>query len=92
MVIHAVYVDTTDARPQAAIERKTKRYPTDLSDEEWEHIEPLLPATRRRKPAVDLRDPLRDALRLRLAHAAEGLPAPVDGVLVVRRWFRASGV
>ena len=27
----------------AAIERKTKRYLTDLTDQEWEHIAPLLP-------------------------------------------------
>jgi transposase len=26
----------------AAIARKTKRYPTDLTDEEWERIAPLL--------------------------------------------------
>jgi putative transposase len=36
----------------AAIERKTKRYPTDLTDQEWERIAPLLPkpARRGRKP------------------------------------------
>jgi|GEM_PF-3093577 hypothetical protein len=40
----------------AAIERKTRRYPTDLTDEEWLRIEPLLPrpSKRGRKPAVDL--------------------------------------
>lgn len=44
----------------AAIERKTKRYPTDLTDEEWARIEPLLPrpARRGRKPWVDLREVL----------------------------------
>ncbi len=44
----------------ARIERKTKRYPTDLTDEEWEQIEPLLPkpAERGRKPSVDLREVL----------------------------------
>jgi len=26
----------------AKIERKTKRYPTDLTDDEWERIAPLL--------------------------------------------------
>jgi len=38
----------------AAIERKTKRYPTDLTDEEWERIGVLLPkpAKRGRKPEV----------------------------------------
>ena len=27
----------------AAIEKKTKRYPSDLTDEEWDALEPLLP-------------------------------------------------
>lgn len=42
----------------AAIERKTKRYPTDLTDEEWDRIAPLLPKPpkRGRKPEVDLRE------------------------------------
>ncbi|WP_430765267.1 transposase, partial [Rhodothalassium salexigens] len=31
----------------AEIERKTKRYPTDLTDEEWARIEPLLPGPER---------------------------------------------
>lgn len=39
----------------AVIERKTKRYPTDLTYEEWARIAPLLPAPtkRGRKPSVD---------------------------------------
>jgi len=44
----------------AEIERKTKRYPTDLTDEEWLKIEPFLPGTARSGPcrgwaASDLR-------------------------------------
>jgi putative transposase len=41
---------------QAAFERR--RYPTDLTDAEWEEIRPLLPrpAKRGRKPGVDLRE------------------------------------
>jgi len=44
----------------AAIERKTKRYPTDLTDEDWERVTRLLPkpAKRGRKPEVDLREVL----------------------------------
>ena len=44
----------------AAIDRKTKRYPTDLTDAEWERIAPLLPKPpkRGRKPSVDLREVL----------------------------------
>ncbi len=44
----------------AAIERKTKRYLTELADEEWGRIAPLLPTLpqRGRKPKVDMRDVL----------------------------------
>ena len=44
----------------AAIARKTKRYPTDLTDEEWARIATLLPkpAKRGRKPEVGLREVL----------------------------------
>jgi len=42
----------------ATIERKTRRYPLDLTDEEWAWVAPLLPkpAKRGRKPSVHLRD------------------------------------
>ena len=44
----------------AEIERKTKRYPTDLTDEEWVKIEPFLPkpAKTGRRREVDLREVL----------------------------------
>ena len=44
----------------AAIERKTKRYPSDLTDEEWDRIAPLLPkpSRRGRKPSVAMREVL----------------------------------
>ena len=44
----------------AEIARRTKRYPTDLTDEEWERIKPLLPKApkRGRKISVDLREML----------------------------------
>ncbi|WP_369523351.1 transposase, partial [Komagataeibacter swingsii] len=39
----------------AGIEKQLKRYPTDLTDEEWLFIQPFLPsaAKRGRKPATD---------------------------------------
>ena len=42
------------------IEKKTKRYPTDLTDEEWARIEPFLPgAAKSGRPArTDLREVL----------------------------------
>src|SRR5579859_1753916 len=56
----------------ARIAGKTKRYPSDLTDEEWERIEPLLPqvARRGRKPRVDLREIL-NAIRY-MARSAGG--------------------
>jgi len=42
----------------AAIEKKTRRYPTDLTDEEWSQVEGLLPKPRKtgRRRGVDLRE------------------------------------
>jgi transposase len=44
----------------AKIEQKTKRYPSDLTDEEWSAIAPLLPKPGRkgRRRAIDLREVL----------------------------------
>src|SRR5271155_2994204 len=41
----------------AEIEKKTKRYPTDLTDEEWARIEPFLPGAAKsgRAARTDLR-------------------------------------
>ena len=48
----------------AGFERRAKRYPTDLTDEEWRFIAPFLaPVPKRgRTPTIDLREVL-DALR-----------------------------
>ena len=50
----------------AELERRSKRYLTDLTDEEWAIVLPFLPAPpkRGRKPATDLREVL-NALRYR---------------------------
>ena len=44
--------------PEKAFARKTKRYPSDLTDEEWEQIAPLMPKPGRRgRPReVDFRE------------------------------------
>ncbi len=75
----------------AAIEKKAKRYPTDLTDEEWERIEPflLLPARKRRKTSVDLREVL-NAIRY-IARAGCGwrmLPRDFPPWQTVYWWFR----
>ncbi len=75
----------------AGFEKRSKRYPTDLTDEEWLFIQPLLPpvAKRGRRPATDLRDVL-DALRY-LARTGGGwrmLPNDFPPWQTVYWWFR----
>ena len=75
----------------ASIEKKTKRYPSDLTDEEWERIAPLLPkpAKRGRKPAVDLREVL-NAIRytVRSGGGWRMLPHDFPPWQTVYWWFR----
>jgi transposase len=71
--------------------RKTKRYPTDLTNEEWERIEPLLPKPpkRGRKVSVDLREML-NAIRY-MARSGGGwrmLPTNFGPWQAVHWWFR----
>jgi transposase len=75
----------------AEIEKKTKRYPSDLTDEEWERIAPLLPkpAKKGRKLAVDLREVL-NAIRY-MARSGGGwrmLPRDFPPWQTVYWWFR----
>ena len=75
----------------AEIEKKTKRYPSDLTDEEWERIAPFLPAPakRGRKPEVDLREVL-NAIRY-MARSGGGwrmLPRDFPPWQTVYWWFR----
>jgi transposase len=75
----------------ANIERKTKRYPTDLTDEEWSAVEPLLPKPGRkgRKRVIDLREVL-NAIRY-LARSGGGwrmLPKDFPPWQTVYWWFR----
>jgi hypothetical protein len=54
-----MWTDVTRGR-MAEIERRTGRYPTDLTDEEWARIAPLLPGPRGtgRRRETDLREVL----------------------------------
>jgi transposase len=75
----------------ADFEKRARRYPTDLTDEEWALILPFLPlvAARGRKTATDLRDVL-DALRY-LARTGGGwrmLPNDFPPWQTVYWWFR----
>jgi putative transposase len=75
----------------ADIEKKTKRYPSDLTDEEWERIAPFLPppAKKGRKPEVDLREVL-NAIRY-MARSGGGwrmLPKDFPPWQTVYWWFR----
>src|ERR1700757_2413642 len=75
----------------AAIEKRTKRYPRELADAEWERVEPLLPRPARcgRKPGVDLREIL-NAIRY-MARSGGGwrmLPKDFPPWQTVYWWFR----
>src|SRR5712672_1817171 len=75
----------------ARIEKKTKRYPSDLTDEEWAKIEPFLPrASKSGRPIeVDLREVL-NAIRY-LARSGGGwrmLPKDFPPWPTVYWWFR----
>ncbi len=77
----------------AEIAKKTKRYPTDLTDEEWERMRPFLPkpGKRGRKPATDLREVL-NAIRY-MARSGGGwrmLPKDFPPWQTVYWWFRRS--
>ncbi len=75
----------------AEIARKTKRYPSDLTDEEWSRIEPLMPKpSRRGRPRkVDLREII-NALRylVRSGCGWEMLPIHFGPWETVYWWFR----
>jgi putative transposase len=75
----------------ADLERRTKRYPTDLTDEEWAIVQPFLPPPpkRGRRPTTDLREVL-NALRY-LARSGGGwrmLPKDFPPWQTVYWWFR----
>jgi putative transposase len=75
----------------AQIERRTKRYPSDLTDAEWERISPLLPrvARRGRRPSVNLQEVL-NAIRY-MARSGGGwrmLPKDFPPWQTVYWWFR----
>ena len=75
----------------AKIERKTRRYPSDLTDEEWSAIAPLLPGAARtgRKRRIDLREVL-DAIRYMVRSGCEWrmLPVHFPPWQTVYWWFR----
>ncbi len=75
----------------ADLERKTKRYPTGLTYEEWSRMVPFMPqaSNRGRKPATDLREVL-NALRY-IARSGGGwrmLPKDFPPWQTVYWWFR----
>ena len=75
----------------AAIEKKTKRYPSDLTDEEWSAIEPILPGPSRRgrKRSTDLREVV-NAIRYMVRSGCEWrmLPIHFPPWQTVYWWFR----
>ena len=75
----------------ARLEKKTKRYPSDLTDEEWERIAPLLPkpARRGRPREVEFREVI-NAVRylVRSGCGWRMLPAHFPPWQTVYGWFR----
>lgn len=75
----------------AAIEKKTRRYPTDLTDEEWSQVEPLLPKPGKtgRRRRLDLRAVL-NAIRYlaRTGCGSRMLPVNFPAWQTVYWWFR----
>lgn len=74
-----------------AIERKSKRDPTDLTDEKWSRIAPLLPrpAKRGRKPSVEMRESV-NAIRCMTCTGGDWrmLPKHFPPWQTVSWWFR----
>jgi len=75
----------------AKIAKKTKRYPSDLTDAEWLLIQPLLPpvAKRGRKPTADMRETL-NAIRY-MGRSGGGwrmLPTNFGPWQTIYWWFR----
>lgn len=74
----------------ASIARKTKRYPSDLTDEKWAAIAPLLPRSKKgRKRETDLREVV-NAIRYMVRSGCERrmLPVHFPPWQTVYWWFR----
>ena len=90
-MIQASDVDAAERGRMAQIARKTKRYPSDLTDEEWERIAPLMPQPGRsgRPREVDFREVI-NAVRY-LVRSGGGwrmLPIHFGPWQTVYGWFR----
>jgi putative transposase len=91
-VVHTMHMWTRQTPSRmAAMERKTKRYSSDLTDEEWGRIAGLLakPSRRGRKPSVAMREVL-NAIRY-MTRSGGGwrmLPKDFPPWQTVYWWFR----
>ena len=74
----------------ARIEKKTQRYPSDLTDEEWAKIEPCLPRALRtgRRIEADLREVLNAIRYMALGRGWRMLPNEFPPWQTVYWWFR----
>lgn len=90
-MIQARDVDSSTRKRMADIARKAKRYPSDLTDEEWARVEPFLPvgSKKGRPVGVDLREVV-NAIRY-MARSGGGwrmLPNDFPPWQTVYWWFR----
>jgi putative transposase len=90
-VIQAGDVDSSESWPHGRNREKTKRYPTDLTEEEWSRVEPLLPkpAKTGRRREIDLREVV-NAIRylVRTGCGWRMLPKDFPPWQTVYWWFR----
>ena len=82
VMIQAWDVDPRDPWPDgrmAEIARKTKRYPSDLTDAEWARLVPMIPkpSRRGRNPTINLREML-NAIRYMARSAGGRRMLPTD--------------
>ena len=72
---------------------KRKPYPSDLTDEQWALIEPLLPRANRRRPGRPRKTDLREVVNALFYHAREGctwraLPHDLPNWSTVHTYYR----
>jgi hypothetical protein len=91
VVIQALDVDRADAWPDGQDRQENEAYPSDLTDEEWERIAPLMPRalTRGRRRTVEFREVINAVRYLVRSGCGWGmLPIHFGPWQTIYWWFR----